>query len=161
MRWTEESRRKQSLARTGTGNPMWGKKKSLEATTKQRAAVSGSKHYRWNPNREEVARKKKQRGLMYGLLWRVLRRSGTVKSGHADELLGYSTEQLRDHLEKQFVEGMTWENHGTGPGTWQVDHVRPVNQFPLDASPDEVNALSNLRPLWYDENIRRARKGTK
>jgi hypothetical protein len=47
---------------------------------------------------------------------------------------------------------MTWENKGRGG--WHIDHIRPVSDFPLDASPSEVNALSNLRPLWEAENLR-------
>lgn len=158
--WSEETRAEHSKKRTGSGNPMSGRKKTKEATDKQRKAVSGSNHYRWNPNREEVARKRKQRDVMYSLLWRVLGRSNKRKSGRTEDMLGYTKEQLYEHLESQFQSGMSWENHGQEKGCWQIDHIKPVNQFPLDADPKEVNALSNLRPLWYDENIRRARKGT-
>lgn len=34
-----------------------------------------------------------------------------VKDRHCFEILGYSLEQLKEHLEKQFEPWMTWENH--------------------------------------------------
>jgi len=48
---------------------------------------------------------------------------------------------------------MTWENHGKGPDKWHIDHIRPVSDFELNASVAEINALSNLRPLWERENL--------
>lgn len=158
VKWTKERRSALSKARLGSGNPMFGRKKSKEATEKQKRAVSGSNHYRWNPDREEVARKKKQRAVMYSLLWRVLGRSSLKKDGLTEELLCYTKDDLCRHLETLFEDGMTWKNHGSKPGCWQIDHIHPVNQFPIDASPKEVNALLNLRPLWMYENLHRARK---
>lgn len=57
------------------------------------------------------------------------------------------------HLEKEFTDGMTWENYGE----WHVDHIRPMASFDFIsvdcADFKECWSLSNLQPLWGDENI--------
>ena len=59
------------------------------------------------------------------------------------------------HLEKQFKEGMTWNNYGYYG--WHIDHIRPVSSFNFNSYDDpefkECWALSNLQPLWGKENI--------
>lgn len=71
-----------------------------------------------------------------------------------ENLVGYSLSALKRHLEKQFLDGMSWENYGSGG--WEVDHIVPLSAFNF-ASPDDVDfrrawALSNLRPLWRSDN---------
>ena len=58
------------------------------------------------------------------------------------------------HIEDNFKNGMSWDNYGE----WHIDHIRPISSFPVDAKPSEVNALSNLRPLWANENISKGNK---
>lgn len=62
----------------------------------------------------------------------------------------YTIKELKRHIEKQFKEGMFWENYGK----WEVDHITPVvyylRQGILDYS--IINALDNLQPLWKHEN---------
>jgi hypothetical protein len=92
------------------------------------------------------------------IIWRnslknALYRLGIKKQNRMFQLLGYRAEDLKKHLEARFQPGMSWSNWGE----WHVDHVRPVNTFPSGTLPSEVNALSNLRPLWAVENIRRRR----
>lgn len=89
-------------------------------------------------------------------VWGALRRG---KSGRKwQELVGYSVDDLRSHLEAKFAEGMTWENYGSG---WHVDHVRPIASFDFVARGDEAVrecwALSNLQPLWAADNLRKNR----
>jgi hypothetical protein len=69
------------------------------------------------------------------------------------ELLGYTAQDLRTHLESLFVPGMCWENYGT---EWHIDHRRPIASFSFDSDLQPVIrecwALSNLQPLWGPEN---------
>ena len=64
-------------------------------------------------------------------------------------MLGYSALDLKHHIEKQFVEGMTWENHGD----WHIDHIKAVATYDKDADIREVCALENLQPLWAFDNL--------
>lgn len=70
--------------------------------------------------------------------------------------LGFTARELREHLERQFTAGMTWENHGA----WHVDHIRPLSSFSYSSPDDdefrEAWALTNLRPLMAAENIKRS-----
>ena len=67
-------------------------------------------------------------------------------------LVGYTPCDLKRHLERQFLPGMSWENRGL----WHIDHIVPLALLPAD-TPDHPNfhrawALCNLRPLWKREN---------
>lgn len=80
-----------------------------------------------------------------------LRRCLVRKNNKRTEvILGYTREELVSHLERQFLKGMSWENHGE----WHIDHIVPVNHFVEigEQDPSVVNCLSNLRPIWAHEN---------
>lgn len=70
--------------------------------------------------------------------------------------LEYSKEALVEHLERQFKDGMSWENYGA----WHVDHIKPCAAFDLvdEGQFAECWALANLRPLWAAENIKKGAK---
>lgn len=72
--------------------------------------------------------------------------------------VGFSLEQLKKHLEKQFLSGMTWENRKL----WHIDHIIPVSAFNY-SNPDHIDfkrcwALKNLQPLWKIDNIKKSNK---
>jgi len=78
--------------------------------------------------------------------------SGTKAKQHWETLVGYNVEQLKKHLEKQFTEGMTWDNYGK----WEIDHKIPISAFnyetPSDIDFKQCWSLSNLQPLWKFDN---------
>jgi hypothetical protein len=78
------------------------------------------------------------------ILYSTLKRFGTRKEGHTVDELGYSAQELKEHIEGQFTKGMSWENHGD----WHIDHKRSVVDFPPETSVKVVCSLSNLRPMW-------------
>ena len=92
-------------------------------------------------------------------LWRItlrntLKRIGTNKEGKTIELLGYSASQLKEHIQKQFVDGMSWENWGK----WHLDHIRPVSSFDKSEKISIINSLNNLQPLWAVDNLKKSNK---
>ena len=64
-------------------------------------------------------------------------------------LLKYSALQLKQRVECQFKEGMSWENYGE----WHIDHKKPISRFNPKTPIHIVNALSNLQPLWAKDNL--------
>lgn len=72
--------------------------------------------------------------------------------------LGYSFYDLYAHIASQFKEGMSWDNWGD----WHIDHIKPLKLFRYESLDDplfkEAWALSNLRPLWKVENLRKGCK---
>jgi hypothetical protein len=79
-------------------------------------------------------------------------------SGGWCQFVGYSLAELKAHIEAQFAVGMSWENYGE----WHLDHIKPKAAFTfLDTSDPEFLecwALSNLQPLWADENVAKGAK---
>ena len=88
----------------------------------------------------------------------MIARSLRGKTDKTRNLLGYSVDALRSHIESKFVDGMSWENYGRGKGQWSIDHIRPISKFPPTATIKEINALENLQPLWHSENCRKRNK---
>jgi hypothetical protein len=68
------------------------------------------------------------------------------------DLLPYTLEDLIKHLEIQFKDGMNWENYGE----WHIDHIIPITNFKFKNTDDELFkecwSLSNLQPMWGNEN---------
>lgn len=86
----------------------------------------------------------------------VLRRQRAGKASGTMSLVGCSIEELVTHLERQFAEGMGWDNYGRDG--WVIDHIRPCASFDL-TDPEQQRAcfhFTNLRPLWWDKNRAKA-----
>lgn len=121
----------------------------------RKGKMTGDLHWNWNSNRDIVVGRDIARNVMHRSLRRVLERIGKKKSNHVDVILGYSTDDFCHHIESLFKSGMSWKNHGYGDGKWHVDHIIAIKNWPFDASPKDVNALSNLQPLWHYENLKK------
>lgn len=89
-------------------------------------------------------------------------RSGTyraLKYGHKPaktlEFLKCSVEDFKLHIEKQFTEGMTWENWGKLADHWNLDHILPINHFDFtnEGSWDKCFHYTNFQPLWWRDNL--------
>jgi hypothetical protein len=89
------------------------------------------------------------------ILYRTIKKFNKIKEESTIDMLGYSAEELRLHIQSLFQEGMSWENWGE----WHIDHIKPLNTFNIETPISEVNALSNLRPLWAEDNLRRKKRG--
>lgn len=91
-------------------------------------------------------------------VWTCLKERNVAKYRSTFELLGYTIEELMNHLEKQFSDGMTWDNYGE----WHVDHIKPMASFEFTSTDDEgfkeCWSLNNLQPLWGKDNLS---KGTR
>lgn len=72
--------------------------------------------------------------------------------------LGFSSEKLMEHLQRQFAPGMTWDNFGE----WHIDHRLPLAMFEYRTVEDPgfkaAWALTNLQPLWATDNHKKKAK---
>lgn len=88
-----------------------------------------------------------------GITGSLRRKAGRKGKSKTFDALCYTVTQLIEHLERQFVRGMSWDNYGE----WHVDHILPVASFNYDTTDDPefraAWALSNLRPLWKTDNL--------
>lgn len=90
--------------------------------------------------------------LLRGRLAHVLK--GKCKADHTHKLIGCTWLELKEHIEKQFKDGMNWENHGKGEGKWNIDHIIPFAAFDLTIEKNQyiVSWYKNLQPMWWREN---------
>lgn len=99
----------------------------------------------------------KIRKNMRNLLYRMIKEE---KYGNKwQDILGYSVDELKNHLESLFDENMRWENYGT---YWHIDHIIPSSYFkhsPVGSDKfKKCWSLDNLQPLERIANIRKSNK---
>jgi len=91
-------------------------------------------------------------------IYQVLKENNVKKNGHYFDILKYTPQQLIEHLEKQFSNGMTWDNYGL----WHVDHKHPISLYNIKEIGDDEFlkcwSLDNLQPMWGSENIKKSNK---
>jgi hypothetical protein len=90
------------------------------------------------------------RNRMNKVLSRSLR--GSLTSSKL-KYVGITAHELKQHLEGQFKDGMTWDNWS--PSGWHIDHIRPLASFDLTKEDEREKAFhySNLQPLWAKDNL--------
>lgn len=122
-------------------------------------AVNRDKYVEYNRRRYEKIKADPKARLSSNISCHIYQTLKGTKAGRSWQLLvGYTVDDLRGHLERQFRNGMSWENYGK----WHIDHIRPVSSFSF-SSPDHAEfracwALSNLQPLWARDNILKSNK---
>jgi len=102
----------------------------------------------------------KLRHNLSSMIRHSLRKQGLSKSNAKwQDLVGYTLEQLKEHLENRFTPEMTWENYGS---FWHIDHIVPHSWFKFeDITCDSFKAcwaLENLQPLEAAENIKKGNR---
>jgi len=95
-------------------------------------------NYMWN-NYIDTIRK---------LIYQSIKKGGYSKTSRTHQILGCSFEEFKSHIEKQFTEGMRWENHGQ----WHFDHIYPVSRAIDEKHLIELNHYTNFQPLWAKDN---------
>lgn len=88
------------------------------------------------------------------LVRRAYQSIGTTKERTTREFLGYSAQDLKEHIEKQFEEDMSWDNYGE----WHIDHIIPISNAATLEEGLQLSQLENLQPLWAEDNIRKSNK---
>ena len=88
------------------------------------------------------------------ILNRSIKSINIKKTSKTENQLGYSSEDLKIHIESLFLEGMSWKNYGD----WHIDHIRPLSSFNESYDASMVNSLDNLRPLWKEDNLKKYNK---
>lgn len=113
---------------------------------------------RVNKNNRENRRKRMKKDPVYRLscvmrsiLKKTFKLTGTKKEDKTVKYLGYSSKQLKQRLEINFTEKMSWNNYGE----WEIDHIIPIDYFIKRRviNPKTINALSNLKPRWKTNRI--------
>jgi hypothetical protein len=84
---------------------------------------------------------------------------GKYKKGKkTEQILGCTVKEFIQHLQNQFTEGMTLENHGKGQGYWNIDHIIPISSAKTEEEIYKLNHYTNFQPLWWEENMAKGKK---
>jgi hypothetical protein len=79
-----------------------------------------------------------------------------VRTNNTYTIVGCTPEELKTYLEKQFTEGMSWDNHKlTG---WHIDHIIPLSSAKTEEEVYKLCHYTNLQPLWCRENYKKGKK---
>lgn len=126
--------------------------KDWASRNKDKVRAKGARAYHRNKHKAEAKATKAIRKMIS----RVLALSGDSKTSKSELLIGYTKKDLVEHLEKQFENWMSWDNHGE----WHIDHVTPISWYNNNGikDPKIINRLENLRPLRAEENIKKGAK---
>ena len=152
--------------------------KQWQKTHRERCKAAVRRYEKCNPERVKewnlrsrkahpegaAKRRDKQRSTPSGKLNNnisaVIRASlkGNKGGRHWEKLVGYTINDLMEHLENLFQPGMTWENQGK----WHIDHKIPKVFFRF-GNPEDPDFklcwnLNNLQPLWALDNLRKQTK---
>ena len=88
------------------------------------------------------------------LILKSITRQGYSKKSKTYEYLGCTFKEFKLHLEKQFTEGMNWENQGK----WHIDHIIPLSSGKTEEEIYKLCHYTNLQPLWAEDNIKKGSK---
>lgn len=144
-------------------NPEQAKKSTLKSRAKEsskQAARDRSKQWRSkNPGhsaRYQTARKQvdsnfKLIGQIRNLLLISFKAKGYKKNTKTEKIIGCSFDEFRVHIEKQFLDGMSWGNRNL----WHIDHITPLRIAKTESEIVALNHHTNLQPLWKEDNLRK------
>ena len=112
-------------------------------------------------NQQEYCKNKRKIDPLFKLrcnissnIQRAIKRKGYYKNTKTYQILGCTFEEFKNHLEKQFTKGMSWENQGK----WHLDHIYPVSLAKDENELIRLNHYTNFQPLWALDNIKKGNK---
>lgn len=97
-----------------------------------------------------------------------LKNNSQTKDFHTFELLGYTSNDLKNRLESMFEQNskegrpkLSWENMGS---VWHIDHIKSCASFTFVNQDGSLNKeaikecwkLENLQPLYAEDNVRKS-----
>jgi len=142
-------------------------KKKLNAEKRKEYLKNYQLTYKEKRNKERKERRDSE--PLYKLTMNIrkivsssLRSKGYKKESRTYEVLGCSYEELKQHLENQFINNnswMNWENYGNPKDgliepnkTWDIDHIIPLVSATNEEEVIKLNHYTNLQPLCSYNN---------
>jgi hypothetical protein len=84
------------------------------------------------------------------------REGGYTKKSKVYEIIGCSYDDFKKHIESQFQEGMSWQNHNRYG--WHLDHIIPCASAKTEEELIKLNHYTNYQPLWAKDNMTKGSK---
>ena len=71
------------------------------------------------------------------------------------DIVGCSSEFLKEYLEQKFTEGMSWDLMGQHI---HIDHIVPLSSANTEEEIYKLCHYTNLQPLWAEDNLKKGSK---
>jgi hypothetical protein len=108
--------------------------------------ISDSNNYQWREDRDKLKKESLFRKKCYNILYRTLKMTNKHKKGSCYQILGYSANELINHIEQNYPTFINTNFH--------LDHIFPIKAFMdfgiLDIK--LINCLENIQPLNCNDN---------
>jgi len=121
------------------------------------------KQYRENykPRKQEQRKERRDSDPVFNLtnrlrcrLWKYLKILNITKKNKTFDIVGCSPQFLKEHLETQFTDGMSWDNRCE----WHIDHIIPLSSAKTEDELYKLCHYENLQPLWAENNLKKSNK---
>ena len=121
------------------------------------------KEYRENykPRKQEQRKERRDSDPVFNLtnrlrcrLWKYLKILNITKTNKTFDIVGCFPQFLKEHLETQFTDGMTWDNRSE----WHIDHIIPLSSAKTQDELYKLCHYENLQPLWAEDNLKKSNK---
>jgi len=164
--WGEENKkhREEYLKGYYKENKVKLKSKSNLRYHENRDEILGKQKKYFQDNKEKINKfykKKKKTDVLFRLSCNIrcrisnaFKRRSWHKDGGSETLLGCSFKEAKQHIESQFIKGMSWDNYGE----WHIDHIIPLAFSKTEDEMIKLCNYNNLQPLWADDNYRKGKK---
>jgi len=87
-------------------------------------------------------------------IYKYLNKNNITKKNKTFDLVGCQPFELKQYLEKKFIDEMSWENKGK----WHIDHIIPLSSAKTEEELYKLCHYTNLQPLWAEDNIKKGNK---
>jgi hypothetical protein len=124
-----------------------------------------TKEYRIKNKKDlnEKIKKKKQINPLFRLtcyirsrISSIFKNSNSYENSSVKYILGCSFDEIKIHIEEQFIEDMSWENYGMYG--WHIDHIVPLSSAKTEEELIKLCHYTNLQPLWAIDNLKKGAK---
>ena len=133
----------------------WDKTKDIQSQKKKVWIENNREKYNsyWT-NRKKNDPEFKLLTNMRARLCGYLKKLNISKKNKTFDIVGCTPELLKEHLEKQFIDGMNWDNQGK----WHIDHIIPLSSAKTEDELYKLCHYMNLQPLWAEDNLKKSNK---
>ena len=110
----------------------------------------------YEKNKKDTNQLYKLKYIIKNAIGRSMSKRGFTKKSKTFEILGCDYETFKNHIENQFEDWMSWDNHGKYNGEfnfgWDIDHIIPLASAKTEEDVIRLNHYTNLQPLCSKVN---------
>lgn len=144
----------------------------LKWISENRCKINASSNLYYSKNSKRISkisgiRIKKRKAIdpVFKLKISVVSRMGSIFKAHgykknskSEKIIGVPFEIAKSYIERQFTNGMCWDNYGKGDDKWHIDHKIPLASANTKEELIKLCHYTNLQPLWSIDNFKKGDK---